>query len=101
MNLWAVVPVKPLDKAKSRLAGALAPEERVALVQRLLERTLEVLRLVPAVAEIVVVTSDPGVAAGRAGAATEWCRERGPAGPERRAGGRHANGAKPTRWRRC
>jgi 2-phospho-L-lactate guanylyltransferase len=61
MSLWAVVPVKPLDQAKSRLAGALTPEERVALVQQLLERTLEVLRQVPAIAEIVVATSDPGV----------------------------------------
>jgi len=61
VSLWAVVPVKPLDQAKSRLAGALSPEERVALVQRMLERTLEVLRQVPAVDEIVVVTSDPGV----------------------------------------
>ncbi len=69
MNLWAVVPVKPLDKAKSRLAGAMAPDERVALVQRLLERTLEVLRLVPTVAEIVVATSDPGVA--------DWARRGG------------------------
>ena len=69
MNLWAVVPVKPLDQAKSRLAGALAPQERVALVQGLLERTLQVLRQVPAVAEIVVVTSDPGVA--------DWARRGG------------------------
>lgn len=63
MSLWAVVPVKPLDQAKSRLAGALSAKERVALVQKLLERTLDVLRQVPAIAEIVVATSDPGVAA--------------------------------------
>jgi 2-phospho-L-lactate guanylyltransferase len=69
VSLWAVVPVKPLDQAKSRLAGALSPVERVALVQQLLERTLDVLRQVPAIAEIVVATSDPGVAA--------WARREG------------------------
>jgi 2-phospho-L-lactate guanylyltransferase len=62
MSLWAVVPVKPLDRAKSRLAGALAPEERASLVQSLLERTVGILRQVPAVTEILVVTRDPGVA---------------------------------------
>jgi 2-phospho-L-lactate guanylyltransferase len=63
MNLWAVVPVKPLDQAKSRLAGALAPQERASLVQGLLERTVGVLRQVRAIAEIVVVTGDSVVAA--------------------------------------
>jgi 2-phospho-L-lactate guanylyltransferase len=63
MSLWAVVPVKPLGQAKSRLAGALAPKERASLVQALLERTVGILRQVPAITEIVVVTSDPAVAA--------------------------------------
>ena len=63
MTLWAVIPIKPLDQAKSRLAGALAPEERASLVLRLLERTLGVLRQVPAIGEIVVVTGDAAVAA--------------------------------------
>ena len=63
MTLWAVIPVKPLDQAKSRLAGALAPEERASLVLRLLERTLGILRQVPAITEIVVVTGDAAVAA--------------------------------------
>jgi len=69
MSLWAIVPVKPLDQAKSRLAGALGPEERIALVQRLLERTIDTLRQVPPVAEVLVVTGDPGVQA--------WCRGAG------------------------
>jgi len=63
VTLWAVIPVKPLDQAKSRLAGALAPEERASLVLRLLERTLGILRQVPAITEIVVVTGDAAVAA--------------------------------------
>ena len=57
-----MVPVKPLDRAKSRLASALAPAERASLVQSLLERTVGILRQVPAVTEILVVTRDPGVA---------------------------------------
>jgi 2-phospho-L-lactate guanylyltransferase len=63
MSLWALVPVKLLDQAKSRLAGALAPVERASLVQSLLERTVGILRQVPAIAEILIVTGDPAVAA--------------------------------------
>jgi 2-phospho-L-lactate guanylyltransferase len=62
MSLWVLVPVKPLDQAKSRLAGALAPAERASLVQSLLERTVGILRQVPAIAEILIVTGDPAVA---------------------------------------
>jgi 2-phospho-L-lactate guanylyltransferase len=61
MNLWAIVPVKPLGQAKSRLAEALVPEQRATLVQDLLARTIATLRRVPAVSQIVVVTGDAGV----------------------------------------
>jgi 2-phospho-L-lactate guanylyltransferase len=77
MSLWAVVPVKPLDQAKSRLAGALAPEERASLVQALLERTIGILRQVQAITEIVVVTGDPGVAAWASEAGSRVLREAG------------------------
>ena len=43
MSLWAIVPVKPLRRGKSRLAGALTEEERANLNQELLERTLRTL----------------------------------------------------------
>ncbi len=43
MKLAAVVPIKRLEQAKSRLGEALDPEERVALAARLLRRTLHVL----------------------------------------------------------
>jgi 2-phospho-L-lactate guanylyltransferase len=75
MSLWAVVPVKPLDQAKSRLAGALAPKERASLVQALLERTVGILRQVPAIGEIIVVTGDPGVAAWASQAGNRVLRE--------------------------
>ena len=61
MNLWAIVPVKPLGQAKSRLAEVLVPEQRATLVQDLLARTIATLRRVPAVSQIVVVTGDAGV----------------------------------------
>jgi 2-phospho-L-lactate guanylyltransferase len=69
MSLWAIVPVKPLDQAKSRLASALGSEERVALAKSLLERTLDTLRQVPSIDDVLVVTGDPGVQA--------WCRGAG------------------------
>ncbi len=43
MTLWAIVPVKPLRRGKSRLAGTLTEDERTALNQNLLERTIKVL----------------------------------------------------------
>lgn len=63
LNLWAIVPVKPLDRAKSRLAASLDSGRRVTLVQDLLAHTLVTLGRVPAVRAIAVVTGDEGVAA--------------------------------------
>ena len=39
MTIWAIVPVKPLRRGKSRLAGALSEDERTHLNQLLLEHT--------------------------------------------------------------
>jgi 2-phospho-L-lactate guanylyltransferase len=77
MRLWALVPIKPLDQAKSRLAGTLAPEQRATLVQVLLEHVLGVLRAVPAVVETVVVTADAGVASLVSGTGGRVLRESG------------------------
>ena len=33
MNKWAIIPVKPADQAKLRLAGELSPQRREALVR--------------------------------------------------------------------
>lgn len=59
MTIWAIVPVKPFDEAKSRLAEVLGPAERRALARRLLLRTLEVLAAAPAIGERLVVSRDP------------------------------------------
>ncbi len=56
--LIAIVPVKPLAEAKTRLASVLDKGERVALARRLLERTLLKLTRVNGISSVVVVSRD-------------------------------------------
>jgi 2-phospho-L-lactate/phosphoenolpyruvate guanylyltransferase len=58
MTLWAIVPVKPLRRGKSRLAGTLSDEERAELNRLLLEHTLKTLIDLKEVAEVLVVSRD-------------------------------------------
>lgn len=58
MTLWAIVPVKPLRRGKSRLAAALADEERAELNRMLLERTLRTLLDLKEVEQVLVVSRD-------------------------------------------
>ena len=59
MTLWAIVPVKPLRRGKSRLAGTLSEDKRTELNRALLEHTLETLSVVKEVDEVLVVSRDP------------------------------------------
>ena len=59
MTLWAIVPVKPLRRGKSRLAGILSEDERTALNQDLLERTLKTLAGLKELDQVLVVSRDP------------------------------------------
>jgi 2-phospho-L-lactate/phosphoenolpyruvate guanylyltransferase len=59
MSLWAIVPVKPLRRGKSRLSGALTEEERTTLNQELLERTLSTLSTLKELDQVLVVSRDP------------------------------------------
>ena len=59
MTLWAIVPVKPLRRGKSRLAGTLSEEERAKLNQTLLERTLNTLSSLKELDQVLVVSRDP------------------------------------------
>ena len=59
MTLWAIVPVKPLRRGKSRLAGALSEDERTELNRVLLERTLRTLSEMKEVDQVLVVSRDP------------------------------------------
>ena len=56
--LYAIVPIKALSGAKSRLAGVLSPRERRTLALALLEDVLVALRGAPSVARTLVVTRD-------------------------------------------
>lgn len=63
MTLWAIVPVKPLSRGKSRLAEVLSQEERTDLNTRLLAHTLDTLRSIPEIEQVLVVSRDPAALA--------------------------------------
>jgi len=63
MTLWAIVPVKPLRRGKSRLAGTLSEDERTHLNQLLLEHTLQTLTDLKEIEQILVVSRDPAALA--------------------------------------
>lgn len=58
MTIWAIVPVKPLQRGKSRLAEVLGTSERRALNRRLLERTIRTLMQLSEVEQVLVVSRD-------------------------------------------
>ena len=59
MTIWAIVPVKPLRRGKSRLAGTLSEDERADLNQSLLEHTLKTLTDIKELEQVLVVSRDP------------------------------------------
>ena len=59
MTLWAIIPVKPLRRGKSRLAGALSEDERTQLNRTLLEHTLKTLSGIRELEEVLVISRDP------------------------------------------
>lgn len=63
MSIWAIVPVKPLRRGKSRLAGILSEDERTALNHTFLENVLETLKQTPEIAQTLVVSRDPAALA--------------------------------------
>lgn len=60
-RLVAIVPVRALEGAKSRLGGSLDAEERQDLVRMLLERTIRAAAQVPEIESVVVVSPDPAI----------------------------------------
>jgi 2-phospho-L-lactate guanylyltransferase len=58
MTLWAIVPVKPLRRGKSRLAGVLTEEERLDLNSQLLIHTVDILNEIPDIEQVLVVSRD-------------------------------------------
>ncbi len=63
MTLWALVPVKPFRRGKSRLSSVLSEDQRVVFNRGLLENTLDVLTTIAEIEHILVVSHDPYVLA--------------------------------------
>ena len=63
MTLWAIVPVKPLRWGKSRLSEVLTQEERKDLNSQLLIHTVDTLRRLPDIEQVLVVSRDQGALA--------------------------------------
>jgi 2-phospho-L-lactate/phosphoenolpyruvate guanylyltransferase len=59
VSIWAIVPVKPLRRGKSRLSSVLSDDDRALLNSRMLTHTLEVLQLIPEIEQTLVVSRDP------------------------------------------
>lgn len=58
-RLVAIIPIRGLEGAKTRLGEVLDPEERRDLVEGLLVRTVRAARATPGVGEVLVVSDDP------------------------------------------
>lgn len=61
VSVWAIVPVKPLCGAKSRLAPVLSQLERTTLVLTMLRHTLQILTRVDELSGVLVVSDDARV----------------------------------------
>lgn len=58
MALWAIVPVKPLNRNNSRLSSVLSNDERSELNLRLLVQTINTLKSAPEIENILVISRD-------------------------------------------
>jgi 2-phospho-L-lactate guanylyltransferase len=63
MTLWAIVPVKPLKRGKSRLSSILSVAERTTLNQSMLVNTLKTLKSITVIDTVLVVSRDPAALA--------------------------------------
>ncbi|MDZ4672263.1 MAG: 2-phospho-L-lactate guanylyltransferase [Phototrophicales bacterium] len=58
MSVWAIIPIKPLRLAKSRLSAIVTPEGREKLAEVMLRHTLKVVQSVAEVTGMLVVSRD-------------------------------------------
>jgi len=58
MTFWAIVPIKPLRRGKSRLATVLTQDERTDFNRKLFIHTLSVLNEIPEIEQVLVVSRD-------------------------------------------
>ncbi len=61
MSLWALVPIKPLRRGKSRLSDILSEDDRAKLNDQLYHHTIETLQQVNEISDILVVSRDSDV----------------------------------------
>jgi 2-phospho-L-lactate guanylyltransferase len=61
MTIWAIVPVKPFNLGKSRLAGTISEDDRINLNTRLLVHTLTTLSEISEIGQVLVVSRDSNV----------------------------------------
>lgn len=58
MSIWAIIPVKPLTRAKSRLADVLSSDERQQLSEMMFRRVLMAVKNTPQIAGSLVISRD-------------------------------------------
>ncbi len=58
MSLWAIIPVKPLKNAKSRLSPVLMPDQRFELAQAMLRHVLSVTTTIQQITGVLVISRD-------------------------------------------
>jgi len=59
MSLWAIIPIKPIRRGKSRLSVVLSEKERTELNKWLLTRTINSVKNVNEISNFVVISYDP------------------------------------------
>ena len=77
MTLWAIVPVKPLKRGKSRLSGILSRKERSDLNRHLLTHTLDTLKKLPTIEQVLVISRDQEALALARGCGARTVQEKG------------------------
>jgi len=58
MSIWVINPVKPLNRAKSRLSQVLSPEQRQELAETMFRHVLQVVNKVPQIMGTLVISRD-------------------------------------------
>jgi len=77
MTIWAVIPAKPAEEGKSRLAEVLSPVQRIRLNRQLFRRTLGIVCSVFPPARVLVVSRDSALLGIAAAAGAQALTEHG------------------------